>query len=145
VSLKDIAGKFFSNCLTTIRTLHTFPSSSILNTYVRTARSVTLQRCLVPNREGADNVGLLTARVHSNTGAQSDEVLAYQRHSLRLFNDAVPKSQSLTAKADYRSDLQAKHEDGLKSWSRGNASDLPGSVRLGSQHSTYCTDRVFPQ
>lgn len=89
-----------------------------------TAPSVTLRRCLVPDREGADSVGLLTPRVHSNTGAQSDEVLAYKRHSLRLFNDAAPKSQSLTAKADYRSDEQ--HEEGLRSWSSGEASDLPG-------------------
>jgi len=74
--------------------------------------------------------------VHSNTGAQSDEVLAYQRHSLRLFNDAVPKSQSLTAKADYRSDVQVKHEDVLRSWSLGNASDLPGRcpAMITAQH-----------
>jgi hypothetical protein len=86
--------------------------------------------------EGADNVGLLAARVHSNTGAQYDEVLAYQRHSLRLFNDAVPKSQSLTAKEDYRNDVQAKHEDGLRSWSHVNAFDLTGRcpVRIAAQH-----------
>jgi hypothetical protein len=73
--------------------------------------------------------------MHITTGAQSVEVVAYQRQILRLFNDAVPKSQSLTAKADYRSD-EEKHEEGLTSWSRGNASDLPGRcpARISAQH-----------
>jgi len=110
----------------------------VYRTLCKHRTSVTLYRT-AETGEGADKLGLLTPRVHSTARAPSDEVLAYQRHSLRLFTDAVPKSQSLTAKAEYRSD--EKHE-GLTGWSRGNASDLLGRC-LAAQH--CCTDRLFPQ
>lgn len=52
VSFKEIAGNFLTSYLTTICTLHTFSSSSVLNTPVCTARSVNLRRCLVDCRDG---------------------------------------------------------------------------------------------
>jgi hypothetical protein len=101
-----------------------------MHTHNFTARAVTTALpCTVPGKA----LTMSDCR-HSNTGSQSDEVLAYQRHSLRLFNDAVPKSQILTAKADGRSD--EKHKEGLTSWSRGNASASLGRcpARTSAQH-----------
>jgi hypothetical protein len=137
VSLKYRAGVSPSSCLTTIRTLHTFSSSSVLNTYVCTrkftARSVTLRPCLVLYRtvetgEGADSVGLLTPRVHSNTGDQSDK---YWRTNVTVFvySMMLYQNQSLTAKADYRSDENMKEaqQAGLA---------VTAGAQLGSQQST---------